>query len=278
MSKASYLYAIIQPIMQTQKKLLVGILLFSITLAFSIPLAIVQAYTDPQVNTATYQLTDADTLVMTVGGKKINFKLTTKSASTSNGLVPITTPNLFTYQSGDLQGCPQVEIPSPTNPTLVKIKVAPRISITPNDAKSKPSGPISASLAFGNNSAGESDCPAFDNGSHAISVAVKDGVDTAGLTAGATDAEGGDKEPSDSCATTDSGPLGWVLCPVIDLAATFTGFVFESFVQPFLEDVPVTTDPNDDSYKAWKQFRLIGNIVLVGTMLAVVYAQVRGDR
>jgi hypothetical protein len=264
--------------MQTQKKLLVGILLFSITLAFSIPLAVVQAYSDPQVNTATYELTGADTLVMTVGGKKINFKLTTKSSATTNGVIPVTTPNLFTYQNGDLQGCPQVEIPSPANPALVKIKVAPRISITPNDAKSKPTGPINASLAFGNNSAGESDCPAFDNGSHAINVTVKDGVDITGLTAGATDTEGGDKEEADSCVTTDSGPLGWILCPIIDLGATFTGFVFESFVKPFLEDVPVTTDPEDPSYKTWKQFRVIGNIVLVGTMLAVVYAQVKGDR
>ena len=84
-------------------------------------------------------------------------------------------------------------------------------------------------------------------------------------------------QPADSCETSDSGPLGWILCPVIDLLSTFTQGIFDDFIQPFLEDVPVTTDPSDGSYIAWQQFRLIGNIVLVGTMLAVVYAQVKGN-
>lgn len=83
---------------------------------------------------------------------------------------------------------------------------------------------------------------------------------------------------SDSCVTSDSGPLGWVICPIIDLASTFSQGVYTHFIQPFLEDVPVSTDPNDGAYTAWKSFRLIGNIVLVGTMLAVVYSQIRGDR
>lgn len=87
-----------------------------------------------------------------------------------------------------------------------------------------------------------------------------------------------DEEPADSCVTTNSGPLGWIMCPVIDLASTFSQGVFTHFIQPFLEDVPVTTNPNDGAYIAWKQFRLIGNIVLVGTMIAVVYAQVRGGK
>lgn len=84
--------------------------------------------------------------------------------------------------------------------------------------------------------------------------------------------------PADDCEATDSGPLGWILCPVIDLGATFTSYVFKNFVQPFLEDVPISTNPDDGAYLAWKQFRLIGNIVLVGTMIAVVYAQARGSR
>jgi len=90
----------------------------------------------------------------------------------------------------------------------------------------------------------------------------------------------GTEEDADgtTCETSDSGPLGWILCPVINAGARFTEFVFKDFVQPFLEDVPVSTNPEDRSYNAWKNFRLLGNILLVGTMLAVVYAQVRGDR
>lgn len=89
---------------------------------------------------------------------------------------------------------------------------------------------------------------------------------------------GKDSSDSDSCVTSDSGPLGWVICPVIDLASTFSQGVYTHFIQPFLEDVPVSTDSKDGAYIAWKSFRLIGNIVLVGTMLAVVYSQIRGDR
>lgn len=81
----------------------------------------------------------------------------------------------------------------------------------------------------------------------------------------------------DSCDTTGS-PLSWIICPIIDLGAKFTDFVFNDIVRPFLEDVPISSNPDDPGYNAWKQFRLLGNIVLIGTMLAVVYAQARGDR
>lgn len=102
-------------------------------------------------------------------------------------------------------------------------------------------------------------------------------VDSSGKpTKSATSGDG--TEGADSCKALDSGPLGWILCPVIDLAGTFSHGVFNQFIKPFLEDTPVTTDPNDGVYQAWKQFRLIGNIVLVGTMIAVVYAQVRGGK
>lgn len=97
-----------------------------------------------------------------------------------------------------------------------------------------------------------------------------------GAIEGSTNAE--DAFQGDSCEASSSGSLGWILCPVIEMGVSFSEFVFNEFVEPFLRDIPVSTKSDDPTYNAWKSFRLIGNIVLVGTMLAVVYAQVKGDR
>ena len=87
-----------------------------------------------------------------------------------------------------------------------------------------------------------------------------------------------DNEKEPSCDAQLSSIISWVLCPIIDGSLGATHFMFENIISPFLEDVPITTDPEDGSYRAWKNFRLLGNIVLVGTMMAVVYAQVKGGR
>lgn len=98
-------------------------------------------------------------------------------------------------------------------------------------------------------------------------------------TPGSATPEGTDDEDEeeDLCNATGS-PLSWIVCPIIDMGAKFTDFVFNDIVRPFLEDVPISSAPGDQGYEAWKQFRLIGNIVLIGSLLAVVYAQTRGDR
>lgn len=80
------------------------------------------------------------------------------------------------------------------------------------------------------------------------------------------------------CDSTTTSPLSWIICPIIDLGAGFADFVFKDIIRPMLEDVPVSTNEEDGTYQAWKNFRTIGNLVLIGTLLAVVYAQVRGDR
>lgn len=107
-------------------------------------------------------------------------------------------------------------------------------------------------------------------------VQIRMNINEQGEISGSTDAEG--DLQGDACEVTSSGVLGWILCPIIELGVSFSGLVFEEFVEPFLQDVPVSTKPDDPSYDAWKSFRVIGNILLVGTLLAVVYAQVKGDR
>lgn len=79
------------------------------------------------------------------------------------------------------------------------------------------------------------------------------------------------------CDATDA-ILSWIICPIVDLGVKFTDFVFEDIVRPLLESVPVSTDPDHGSYKAWSTFRVLANILLVGSLLAIVYSQARGGK
>lgn len=72
--------------------------------------------------------------------------------------------------------------------------------------------------------------------------------------------------------------ISWFICPVIEFGANFTNWFFNSFLRPLLEDVPVSLDPSEGSFQAWQGFRLLANIMLVASMLAIVYAQARGDQ
>lgn len=92
------------------------------------------------------------------------------------------------------------------------------------------------------------------------------------------DGSGGDVDPQADCDAKASSPLSWIICPIVDLGANLSDFIFRDIVSPLLKDVPVSTDRNDPSYKVWEQFRIIANILLIGTLLAIVYSQARGDR
>lgn len=70
------------------------------------------------------------------------------------------------------------------------------------------------------------------------------------------------------------GALGWIICPVFELGANMTQDVFDNIIRPMMEQVPV--DTKGPFYAAWNNFRFLGNIVLIGAMLALVYAQARG--
>lgn len=101
------------------------------------------------------------------------------------------------------------------------------------------------------------------------------------IIAEASASEAAAKTPPGSnpdCDTADGGPLQWIICPIIDLGANFTDGVFRNFVRPLLEDIPIGNDPSDGGYRAWQGFRALGNIMLAGCLLAIVYAQARGDK
>ena len=70
--------------------------------------------------------------------------------------------------------------------------------------------------------------------------------------------------------------LAWIICPVVSISAGVVEKIFHDLIAPLLEDVPVSANKNDGSYQAWQSFRFIANVLLVGSMLAIVYSQARG--
>lgn len=84
----------------------------------------------------------------------------------------------------------------------------------------------------------------------------------------------GDDE-TQSC-TGEGLSLGWILCPVVEAVSNFGNYVFSSYIRPMMEQNPLSLKPNDPFYKSWQGFRFLGNVLLIGSLLAVVYSQTRG--
>ncbi|HEX5456192.1 MAG TPA: hypothetical protein VFW77_02390 [Candidatus Saccharimonadales bacterium] len=86
-----------------------------------------------------------------------------------------------------------------------------------------------------------------------------------------------DAAGDDSGLTCGGGlSLGWIICGMTEVVGNFGEKIFSGFIQPMMENTPLSVDPSDPFYKSWQGFRLIGNILLIGSMLAIVYSQARG--
>lgn len=70
--------------------------------------------------------------------------------------------------------------------------------------------------------------------------------------------------------------LGWIICGMTEVVQNFVQDIFSNFIQPMMENTPLSLNPKDPFYKSWQGFRLLGNIMLIGSMLAIVYSQARG--
>lgn len=105
------------------------------------------------------------------------------------------------------------------------------------------------------------------------------GSDTTPPPSDDSEGAGGEGQGTEEIKCEASAPtISWFICPVIEFGANFTNWFFDSFLRPLLEDVPVSLNPEDGSFQAWQGFRLLANIMLVASMLAIVYAQARGDQ
>lgn len=165
--------------------------------------------------------------------------------------------------------------------TVMFVLPTPYASATAEEfCKDKDAGVVGAcKLGYENSLEGKTIEEACKNQTGAAETACE-----LGAAAGVQGKNNGEKPASQQAATQPdcdvefSSPLSWIICPVIDLGANLSDFVFRSIVSPLLKDIPISTDPNDPAFKAWQQFRILGNILLVGTLLAVVYAQARGPK
>jgi hypothetical protein len=84
-----------------------------------------------------------------------------------------------------------------------------------------------------------------------------------------------DDQPN--CQNTGS-PLGVVICPFIEGVAGASDWIYSTFIEALLTNVPIGNSPSDPAFTAWQSFRILGNIILVGALLAMVFAQSFGER
>lgn len=114
----------------------------------------------------------------------------------------------------------------------------------------------------------------------ALKLIGANGVDSNTVKDNSATAAGGNQDNSEdnatSCDNYGGSPLGWIICPVIDLGTNFNDFVFNDLVVPLMDTVPVNLDADNGAYKAWQGFRIIANAMLVIAMLAIVYYQAKG--
>jgi hypothetical protein len=110
-----------------------------------------------------------------------------------------------------------------------------------------------------------------------VRIAPKD-QDPPAITNGADtvqeDANGASGDTSPDCES--SGPLSWLLCAVFNVVSTATDWLFSNLVQPLLHTTPVSTNPDDGSFKVWSNFRLYGNIFLIIALLVLIFGQTIG--
>ncbi len=97
-------------------------------------------------------------------------------------------------------------------------------------------------------------------------------------SAGGGSGSGSTDPATPDCDATKGVPLSWIICPVIDSGVNMTDYAFNKLIRPLLEDIPVSINPDDPSFKAWSSFRILGNVLLVGSLLMVVYSQARGPK
>ncbi len=84
----------------------------------------------------------------------------------------------------------------------------------------------------------------------------------------------GDSEGTSSCGGGIN--LGWIICGITEVVQNFGEWVFQDYIQPMMENNPVSAKPGDPFYQAWQGFRFLANILLIGSLLAIVYSQTRG--
>lgn len=141
----------------------------------------------------------------------------------------------------------------------------------------------SAKVTFGSDGVVSFNCPSLDSLSHEwedIKSRNSLGGDTPSISTdpGVAGSTGTGTGVEASCHNS-AGSLGWILCPVLELAANASQYIYESFIEPslvishnlFNADASISGTRN-----AWGRFRDLANIVFAILLLFVIFSQVTG--
>lgn len=115
------------------------------------------------------------------------------------------------------------------------------------------------------------------NSSDTLTVRIAGPENTDGITTDTTNL-GGLEEEDNSCES-NSGPLGWIMCPIAGVLDSIVGFLDEQI----RDQLHVKEDyfrPNDDGetpvYDSWKQLRNFAYAILIPIMLVMVIGTALG--
>ncbi|MDB5175776.1 MAG: hypothetical protein JWM81_634 [Candidatus Saccharibacteria bacterium] len=70
-----------------------------------------------------------------------------------------------------------------------------------------------------------------------------------------------------------AGSFGWLLCPIFDGVSGVSKFIFQTLIQPLLVTDPISTNPADERFRIWANFRIYGDIFLLLALIVVVFGQ-----
>lgn len=100
-------------------------------------------------------------------------------------------------------------------------------------------------------------------------------VTTSPVDAEGEEGEDGDEE-DDPCYS-NSGAMGWIMCPIISGASDALQDLYEDVLQDFLQIDPALLSSEDQgTYEAWNIFRNLANVALIIIFLVVIISQLTG--
>ena len=89
--------------------------------------------------------------------------------------------------------------------------------------------------------------------------------------------EGEDGDEEDDPCYSNSGAMGWIMCPIISGASDALQDLYEDVLQDFLQIDPALLSSEDQgTYEAWNIFRNLANVALIIIFLVVIISQLTG--
>lgn len=89
--------------------------------------------------------------------------------------------------------------------------------------------------------------------------------------------EGEDGDEEDDPCYSNSGAMGWIMCPIISGASDALQDLYEDVLQDFLQVDPALLSSEDrGTYEAWNIFRNLANVALIIIFLVVIISQLTG--